>query len=262
MREFEPQKFVMAIGQMERNLAYLYKLKGLDARRRYWAITHLKQLRRASLKYGLTTTAAASQTTIEILRDKAQTGSKSDRRLSLRHHLEAMCGTIRRIATWEMGNLVYFDLPADRIYLWTDAKEPFGKEVTRAFPARAIQDNLEEASKSLALDRGSACVFHLMCALDKSLERYCRKLQVRYKSTWDWKEILGRIDRRVQKFSQRTKKQLRRKEQHLSCYTHLNAVRAAWRNPTMHSRKMYTPEEAMDIFTATRSFMRDLAKVI
>lgn len=262
MRGMKPQKFILAVGRLERNLAYLYKFKGLDKRRRRWAIIHYGELRRAALKSGLTTTAAACQTMIETLRSPDQTGRGNDRRLKLRPHLEAMIGTIRRLVSWEMEQFVYFELPAQQIPLWIDAKEPFGEDVAKSFQSYEIRRNLEEASKCLALDRGSACVFHLMCALDKSLEKYCRRLQVRYKSTWDWKEILRRIFARIDRFSQRTKRQLNIREQHLSCYTHLNAVRAAWRNPTMHSRRSYTPEEALDVFSATRAFMRDLVKVI
>lgn len=261
MRGFKPQKIVMIVGRLERNLAYLYKWKKLDERRRRWAITHLRELRRACRSCGLVTTAAAAQTAIETLSEPYR-ADRSDRPISVRQQMETLVSTMRRLVTWEMEGLVYFDLPANQIPLWIDAKEPFGKDVSRTFSSEEVRRNLEEASKCLALDRGSACVFHLMCALDKSLERYCRKLQVRYKSTWDWKEILSRIDKRIQRFSQRTRKQLRRKEQHLGCYTHLNAVRAAWRNPTMHSRRSYTPEEAADIFNATRAFMRDLSKVL
>ncbi len=38
-----------------------------------------------------------------------------------------------------------------------------------------------------------------------------------------------------------------------------DAVRRAWRNPTMHVDKTYTPERAEEILTSVRSFMRHLA---
>jgi hypothetical protein len=55
---------------------------------------------------------------------------------------------------------------------------------------------------------------------------------------------------------------LAKKEEYHRLYGHLNAVRNAWRNPTVHPRKHYDPEEAEDVFCASRAFMRALAKVI
>jgi hypothetical protein len=39
-------------------------------------------------------------------------------------------------------------------------------------------------------------------------------------------------------------------------------IKTAWRNPSMHADKTYTPERAMDIFRAVDSFMRHLATKI
>jgi len=40
---------------------------------------------------------------------------------------------------------------------------------------------------------------------------------------------------------------------------HLQAVKVAWRNPTMHIVNVYTLEQAEEIFNAVRGFMRHLA---
>jgi hypothetical protein len=39
----------------------------------------------------------------------------------------------------------------------------------------------------------------------------------------------------------------------------LQTIKIAWRNPTMHIVRQYTPEEADDIFRAVRSFMRKIS---
>lgn len=40
----------------------------------------------------------------------------------------------------------------------------------------------------------------------------------------------------------------------------LDAVKVAWRNPTMHVENKYLPEEAEHIFVAVKGFMRALAE--
>jgi len=42
-------------------------------------------------------------------------------------------------------------------------------------------------------------------------------------------------------------------------YASLDAVRVAWRNPTMHVENKYTDDEAEHIFVAVRGFMAKLA---
>jgi hypothetical protein len=42
-------------------------------------------------------------------------------------------------------------------------------------------------------------------------------------------------------------------------YALLDAVKDAWRNPTMHIETKYTPEEASNIFATVRGFMKKVA---
>jgi len=51
-----------------------------------------------------------------------------------------------------------------------------------------------------------------------------------------------------------------RKDKYMEMMVHLNNVKDAWRNPTMHSRRRYTQDEAEDVFGTVRSFMQFLAK--
>jgi len=49
------------------------------------------------------------------------------------------------------------------------------------------------------------------------------------------------------------------REKFEAAYGSLDAVRAAWRNPTMHIENNYDANEAEHIFLAVREFMRTLA---
>ena len=40
----------------------------------------------------------------------------------------------------------------------------------------------------------------------------------------------------------------------------LQVVKIAWRNPTMHIVRSYSPEEAEDVFRAVRTFIKRLSE--
>ena len=52
----------------------------------------------------------------------------------------------------------------------------FGDDVARAFPSS--KGDIDEAGKCLALDRGTACVFHLMRILEIGLQLLAAKLGI------------------------------------------------------------------------------------
>jgi hypothetical protein len=81
-------------------------------------------------------------------------------------------------------------------------------------------------------------------------------------SNRNWHQILKSIkdenDARVARKAKSWKDQ-RDKEFFVSAYVSLDAVRVAWRNPTMHIENKYTPDEAGNVFLAVRGFMKKLA---
>jgi hypothetical protein len=45
-------------------------------------------------------------------------------------------------------------------------------------------------------------------------------------------------------------------------FINLVAVNRAWRVPTNHPKETYTPDQAQEVFDATRTFMRELAPLV
>ena len=39
-------------------------------------------------------------------------------------------------------------------------------------------------------------------------------------------------------------------------------MKLAWRNEVMHPKQTYTEEEALEVFAASKAFMRELASVV
>ena len=137
------------------------------------------------------------------------------------------------------------------------------ENVIGAFP-KATYD-VEEASKCVAFRRNTAAVFHLMrvtgagvTALGKSLNE--PTLDASHNLTWD--NILTRCVKELsEKFSGKSPEWQTDKEFYAAATANLLAVKEAWRNPNAHEvGQKYTDEEALDIYNAVRTFMRQLSK--
>ena len=134
---------------------------------------------------------------------------------------------------------------------------PFGDVVFNAFPAG--QNDLEEAAKCLALERGTACVFHLMRALESAASVIAAKIGATIKDlhgrSLPWGVIAENMKPRIDIMPAGSDLQIKwyRVQQDLV------VVNRAWRVPTSHPRESYTPDEAQEVFDATRAFMKELA---
>src|SRR5207249_8637931 len=69
------------------------------------------------------------------------------------------------------------------------------------------------------------------------------------------------IDDKVsQKHRKKTEAWKRDESFYADVAAHLRAVKAAWRNPTIHVRRDYTPEQAEEVYLHVGIFMRHLAE--
>lgn len=155
----------------------------------------------------------------------------------------------------EMQRRQYFYVHPDKAKYF-GVKEAFGPEVAVAFPSAIV--NIEEAGNCLALARGTACVYHLMRVMESGLKAASRALGIPYAPSWE--SHLLQIDARVNaKYRRKGVKWKRDEPFFRDVSAHLYSVKAAWRNPTMHIVRDYTPEQAEEIYQAVRMFIRHLA---
>jgi hypothetical protein len=138
----------------------------------------------------------------------------------------------------------------------------FGKEFEDKFATHGIFE-LDEAGKCLALSRGTAAVFHLMRIMEIGIRAVAKSLGISdpiKPSNRNWHQILKSIKEESDaRLARKAWKDLSDKEFFESAYVSLDAVRVAWRNPTMHIENKYTPDEAEQVFLAVRGFMKKLA---
>jgi len=144
--------------------------------------------------------------------------------------------------------------------LFTDP-HPFGPEVAAAFPSTTI--DIEEAGKCLALDRGTATVFHLMRVVEMGLRVLGKSLNdpaLDPKRNPSWEAILKKAEDELRKpLAQRSPEWRQNEVFNSSAVASLRAIKDAWRNPTMHVEIHYSETQAGDVWHSAKGFMRHLA---
>jgi len=158
----------------------------------------------------------------------------------------------------ELSTILLLGVDPDKEKFFKDV-QPFGEVLANAFPQLAT--DIEEAAKCLALDRGTATVFHLMRVMEEGLKALAKLLGIPYAPSWEAyiTQISSKIETKHKKKGIKWKKDEPFFKDILGT---LVAVKIAWRNPTMHIVRTYQPNEAEDVFKAVRTFMQKLANRI
>ena len=122
---------------------------------------------------------------------------------------------------------------------------------------------IEEAMKCLALERGTACVFHLMRVMEFGIKKLGKKLRVDIdveKETWY--QIEQHVNKAIAAMPSSTSANQKKKQKHASAAAGLGSVRIAWRNDVMHPKATYTEEEARRIMDHVGGFLNSLCPLI
>jgi hypothetical protein len=159
----------------------------------------------------------------------------------------------------------------DKLFLFLDKKEaelfesaePFGSKVTSAFPS--ANRELQEAAKCIALDKGTASVFHSMRAVESGI----RSLANEVGKTFDvqqWNVILNEIESEIGKMRRNgipglSKQDKDEKLQFLSrAAAQIGYFKDGWRNYVSHNKRPYDVKEAIGIYEHVGAFMSVLSE--
>ncbi len=118
-----------------------------------------------------------------------------------------------------------------------------------------------EAGNCLALNRTTACVFHLMRIMEFGVQRFGEKLGVPLVDETVWQKIMDQVNSRIKDMPEKPAAKKRIKERYADIAGHLYNVKVAWRNPVMHPKRTYTPEEAERLFDAVKKFHGDFGPI-
>ncbi len=158
----------------------------------------------------------------------------------------------------ELSNQVFLHLNFEELQLARGDIHHFGEDVFLNFPEARF--DIEEASHCLAYHRATACVFHLMRVMEVALRVLGDTLKLPPTTNPTWDAILTKCDSELTKRLAQRSPEWQVDDVFFSGATGmLRAVKDAWRNPTMHVEKVYTEEQAEDIWNAVKGFMRHLA---
>lgn len=130
----------------------------------------------------------------------------------------------------------------------------FGKEADARIPTAS--NDISEAGKCFAVGRYTASIFHLMRAMEATVQRVSEELGIANVER-EWGKLLSDIHSKIEALPKGEER-----NNWSQVHANLYHVKQAWRNETMHPKATYTEEEAREVFDAMRSFMRHLASML
>jgi hypothetical protein len=170
---------------------------------------------------------------------------------SFREHVRNLFKTI----DMDLSNRVFLSVEPLQVRFYRE-EYPFGEIVAERFRG-AVRDS-REAAKCLALDRPTACVFHLMRVMEIGLRAVAKALGIEHATSWE--RYLDKIDTEMKRRPADQTPDWKASEPFFKDVSaHLNSIKLAWRNPTVHVERDYSSGEAEDIFNAIGVLMRHLA---
>ena len=164
--------------------------------------------------------------------------------------------------TWEMGGHLFLVIRDDRREFYEQREPSFGGNVAAAF-ADANRD-IAGSARCFALDEWTACVFHLMRALEYGLRQIGKEVGLTEDETSheNWKNIIDRIEAKIRDTEKLPKSS--EKIAHLkvlsSAATQFRYFKDAWRNHVAHAHVTYDEREATTVFTHVKAFLEGLAR--
>jgi hypothetical protein len=139
-----------------------------------------------------------------------------------------------------------------------DSAGKTAKKVSAAFPSAG--EDIAESGVCLALGRSTACVMHLSRVLEAGLQALAGTVGVGKQN--DWGKYLSLIESELTSRMKLAGARTPDEQFYAEARATFDDMRRAWRNPTMHVDKVYSPERAEEILISVRSFMRHLATKI
>jgi len=163
------------------------------------------------------------------------------------------------------GRLFYY--VSDASTLIDESFAPFGEAVRERFPSAGY--DLTEASFCLAMRRSTACVLHLMRALEVPLRALATATGVSMAKD-NWNKALNNIENRIRNKDEDGKRLndgfwIGREAELDTCTqaaTTFFLIKNAWRNYAAHGKDKYTQEEAEAIFQQVKAFCRHLSSAL
>jgi len=246
-----------------------------------WDMLILNARNFANLIFRLTEAETAMKASGASLLSDGVKGTLSDLSISIAEYCKQLeipvsAGAAEQLASATTAADVLFAIPHLRNTVFTELKsrnfygpliryadyfeksELFGDDVFRAFPS--ANEDITEAGTCLALERATACVMHLNRANEVALKALANTVGVGPQN--DWGGYIREIDKELEKRKRTAGARTAAEQFYADACIQFDNMKRAWRNPTMHPEKTYSPQRAEEILMAVKSFMSHLATKI
>ena len=158
----------------------------------------------------------------------------------------------------ELAERAYFYVPQGDSHFYGQL-EPFGNEVATRFAHSS--DEFQQAAKCLALQRSTACVFHLMRGMETAVKQLAGVLGVTIIPATTWRQLTNNMDVKIQAMPNTTDAERERKRGWEDARVNLHHLGSVLRNNTMHPNVSHNQGEARHIFSASGVVMQALCRL-
>jgi hypothetical protein len=159
----------------------------------------------------------------------------------------------------ELKSRLFLYVPAIEATFY-GVKEAFGEKVAAKF--RGTATDIESSGDCIALGLSTASVFHLMRVMERGVQRFGKRLGITLVGEKNWQNILDEINKAIKGMPDLPPAAKKKKAALAAASANLFNVKLAWRNPVMHPKESYAPEEASEIYATVKRFMEHLATVV
>lgn len=163
---------------------------------------------------------------------------------------------VRETMAQELGVKLFLPATTDMVE-YLDKQLPYGKAVATVFPC---SEDIAESHQCFALGRYTASMFHLGRAMELAVKRLAKKMQIPNLPRDEWQKYLTAMNEKIAKMPFNTPKEKAKRASFAAATAYFLHFKEAWRNPTMHPKKTYTREEALDVIDGAGAFLRYTAR--
>lgn len=209
-------------------------------------------LEKLAVEHGLLATKAAAIRLVDAIKNSAENCYELENpTLKL---IDSYTSQLVTVVQDELNSRLIFTMPPGHADYYAPPEALFGPVVEDYFPLSSQE--IADAGRCRALGQWTACVMHLMRALEPALNAICSQYGVATEQNWN--KALNEIDQKLRSIS-KSKDGAEAERWASEAVMHIRAIKNAWRNYAMHGRARYNEEEAIAIYSNVKSFMQQLA---
>ena len=252
MLRFEAAFFVLALNELKTVATAIKDLAGAAGKKDGMQMMH--QLFDKMVEHSAVLPSASDfNLKIHILRKRLENTSAQE--------LGILLEALHQDILADLLKPAFLLIPEHKVELFDQTVPPFGENVVHVFP-NAV-DDIAAASRCLALDEWTACVFHAMRVLEHALRRFAAELNIPMSIAYEenWHNIIDMIEKecRVAQNAQRSPTKAETLKFYSDAAVNFRYFKDAWRNHVSHSKESYAELQSNTIYDHGREFVQVLA---